>query len=79
MRTMKLVDDINQAWKWLTMQIGALLIVLPPAWAMLTEQQQSAIVAMMPFAQNVRGWQALMALGAAVMAARVIKQGMGSK
>ena len=78
-KMIKLVDDIDQAWKWLTMQISALLIVLPPAWAMLTEQQQSAIIAMLPFAQDVRGWQALMALGAAVMAARVIKQGLGSK
>lgn len=73
----KLVDDIDQAWKWLTMQISALLMVLPPAWAMLTEQQQTAIIAMLPFAKSVSGWQALMALGAAIMAARVIKQGLG--
>lgn len=76
---MKLVEDIDKAWSWLTMQIGACLVVLPLAWATLTAAQQDAILAMLPYSDHIKGWQALMALGAAIMAARVIKQGSTKK
>ncbi len=70
---MKLVDDIKDAWKWGTNQLAAALIVLPPAWAMLTTQQQDAILAMLPVTVNLSGWQALMALGAAIVVVRNTK------
>lgn len=67
---MKLVDDIADAWKWGTNQFAAALVVLPPAWAMLTDQQQDAILSMLPVTVNLAGWQALTALGAALMLVR---------
>lgn len=70
---MKLVDDIKDAWKWGTNQLALALVVLPPAWAMLTIQQQDAILALLPIHVNVSGYQALMALGAAIIVVRNTK------
>lgn len=72
---MKLVDDIKDAWKWGTNQLAAALIVLPPAWAMLTPAQQDAILAMLPIPVSVAGYQAIMALGAAIILVRNTKLG----
>lgn len=68
---MKLVDNIHEAWTWGTNQLALAMVVLPPAWAMLTPQQHDAILAMLPpFVTNAAGWQALMALGAAIIVVR---------
>lgn len=72
---MKLVDDIRNARTWGTNQLAAALIVLPPAWAMLTTAQQDAILALLPVHVNVAGYQALMALGAAIIVVRNTKIG----
>lgn|GEM_PF-3391475 len=78
---MKLVDGVRDSWRWLTMQIGAALVIVPPAWISLTKSQQDAIIGLLPGAitRNLETWQALVALGAAIMVARVIKQGSPSK
>ncbi|MEY8688421.1 MAG: hypothetical protein AB9M53_00895 [Leptothrix sp. (in: b-proteobacteria)] len=72
-----IVEEWRQSWRWLTVNLGAALLVLPPAWATLSDEQQAAIIAMLPdvVTQHLAGWQALMALGAAIVALRLIKQG----
>lgn len=72
---MKLVDNISEACTWGTNQLAAALVILPPAWAMLTSAQQQAILDMLPFGlgTQVAGWQAVMALGAAIMVIRNTK------
>ncbi len=65
---MKLVDDASRAWRWFSVQIAALLAVLPLAWAELPGD----VKAYLP--PEWRPW-IVTGLAVGIIAGRLIKQG----
>lgn len=63
---MKLVDDANQAWRWISMRIAIIGAALPPIWLGLPDDWKAA----------VPKWAILVftIIYLAVMAGRVIDQ-----
>jgi len=66
---MKPVSNWKNSWRWLSVQIGTLIAVLPPAWA----QLPTDIKAMVP-----DGWEPWIVSGMAIalIVGRLIDQGM---
>jgi len=40
---MKLVEDWKAVWRWLSVQFGALVVLLPVAWATLPDETKAII------------------------------------
>ena len=65
---MKLVDNAGKAWRWFSVQMGAVATVLPLAWTALPDETKAVIPS---------GWLPwiVSAVGVAVVVGRLIDQG----
>ena len=64
---MKLVDNAGKAWRWFSIQLAALMAILPIAWAELPEDARAYIPA------EWRQW-IVTGLAVAIILARLIPQ-----
>ena len=65
---MKLVDDASRAWRWFSVQLAALMAVLPLAWSELPADVKAYVP------PEWRAW-VVTGLAVAVILGRLIKQG----
>ena len=64
---MKLVDDASRAWRWFSVQLAALMAVLPFAWAELPADVKAYVP------PEWRPW-IVTGLALAIIAGRLVKQ-----
>ena len=65
---MKLVKNANKAWRWFSVQVGAIATVLPLVWATLPDETKAIIPPeWLPWIVS--------AVGVAVVVGRLIDQG----
>lgn len=65
---MRLIDDWRQAWRWFSVQAGAVVVLLPVAWEALPDETKALIPdAWLPWIVS--------AVGVAVVIGRLIPQG----